>query len=127
MYVDPMSLLFFVCRFRTMTILGTDTLAMIIMRKFGAFNSLDYRNLSPEVKKDVNLLFSYMVEIINPKVKIDKTNPEFYTRSTVSVCSHFKFRWHVLIFVSMRIFFFVARGSRSNLEQIRGRSRRFLG
>ena len=126
-YVDPMSLLFFVCRFRTMTILGTDTLVMIIMRKFGAFNYFDFRNLSLEVKKDVNLLFPYMVEIINPKVKIDKCHDGYYTRRTVSVCSHFKIRWHVLIFVLMRIFFFVDRGSRSNLEQIRGRSRRFLG
>ena len=99
-----------------MTTLGTDTLVMIIMRKFGAFNAFDYRNLSPEVKKDVNYLFSYMEEIINPKVKIDQTNPEFYTRIAVSVCFHFKFRWHVLIFVSMRFFFFVARTSRSNLE-----------
>ena len=111
-----MSLLFFVCRFRTMTTLGTDALAMIIMRKLGGVKALDYRNLSPEVKKDVNYLFSYMEEIINPKVKIDQTNPEFYTRIAVSVCFHFKFRWHVLIFVSMRFFFFVARGSRSNLE-----------
>ena len=115
-FVDPMSLLFFVCRFRTMTTLGTDALAMIIMRKLGGVKALDYRNLSPEVKKDVNYLFSYMEEIINPKVKIDQTNPEFYTRIAVSVCFHFKFRWHVLIFVSMRFFFFVARTSRSNLE-----------
>ena len=122
-----MSLLFFVCRFRTMTSLGTDALAMIIMRKFSGVKALDYRSLSPEVKKDVNLLFPFMEDIINPKAKIDKTNLGFYTRRTVSVCSHFKIRWHVLIFVSMRIFFFVDRGSRSNLEQIRGRSRRFLG
>ena len=122
-----MSLLFFVCRFRTMTSLGTDALAMIIMRKFGGDTALDYRRLSPEVKKDVNLLFSYMEDIINPEAKIDKSNDGYYTRRTVSVCSHFKIRWHVLIFVSMRIFFFVDRGSRSNLEQIRGRSRRFLG
>ena len=111
-----------------MTRLGTDALAMIIMRKFGGVKALDYRSLSPEVKKDVNLLFPFMEEdIINPKAKIDKTNLGVYTRRTVSVCSHFKIRWHVLIFVSMRIFFFVDRGSRSNLEQIRGRSRRFLG
>ena len=110
-----------------MTSLGTDALAMIIMRKFGGVKALDYRNLSPEVKKDVNLLFSYMEDIMNPEAKIDKSNDGYYTRRTVSVCSHFKIRWHVLIFVSMRIFFFVDRGSRSNLEQIRGRSRRFLG
>ena len=110
-----------------MTSLGTDALAMIIMRKFSGVKALDYRSLSPEVKKDVNLLFPFMEDIINPKAKIDKTNPGFYTRRMVSVCSHFKIRWHVLIFVSMRIFFFVDRGSRSNLEQIRGRSRRFLG
>ena len=110
-----------------MTRLGTDALAMIIMRKFSGVKALDYRSLSPEVKKDVNLLFPFMEDIINPKAKIDKTNLGFYTRRTVCVCSHFKIRWHVLIFVSMRIFFFVDRGSRSNLEQIRGRSRGFLG
>ena len=38
----------------------------------------------------------------------------------VSVCSHFKVRWHVLIFLSMRIFFFVDPGSRKILEQIGG-------
>ena len=38
----------------------------------------------------------------------------------VSLCSHFKVRWHVLIFLSMRIFFFVDPGSRAILEQIGG-------
>ena len=104
-----------------MSSLGNDALAMIILGKLGGVKALDFRNLSPEVKKDVNLLFSYMEDIINPEAKIDKSNDGYYTRRTVSVCSHFKIRWHVLIFVSMRIFFFVDRRSRSNLEQIRAR------
>ena len=61
---------------------------MIIMRKFGGVKALDYRNLSPEVKKDVNLLFSYMEDIINPEAKIDKSNDGYYTRKTVLSLIH---------------------------------------
>ena len=103
-----------------MPCLGPVALSMIILGKFGGVNELDFRNLSQYVKEDVNVLFSFLKDIVYPAKKIDMSSDLYCLSGLVNVCSHFKVRWHVLIFLSMRIFFFVDPGSRTILEQIGG-------
>ena len=64
---------------------------MIILGKFGGVNELDFRNLSQYVKEDVNVLFSFLKDIVYPAKKIDMPSDLYCLSELVSVCSHFKF------------------------------------